>query len=92
MAPEFAPQDYKDLLVFLATAGIVVPLFNRFKVSPVLGFLTAGVLLGPDGLGRLAQKVPWVGLFTIGDAHEIAVLAEFGVVRSEEHTSELQSH
>jgi CPA2 family monovalent cation:H+ antiporter-2 len=80
MAPEFAAHDYKDLLVFLATAGVVVPVFNRFKISPVLGFLTAGVLLGPDGLGRLAQTYPWLGIFTIGDAREIGLISEFGVV------------
>ena len=38
--------EYKDLVVFLAAAGVVVPLFNRLKISPVLGFLAAGVLLG----------------------------------------------
>ena len=30
-----APGDYKDLVLFLATAGIVAPLFQRFKVSPM---------------------------------------------------------
>ena len=49
--------EYKDLVVFLAAAGVVVPLFNRFRISPVLGFLAAGVLLGPDGLGRWADQV-----------------------------------
>jgi len=48
--------EYKDLVVFLAAAGVVVPLFNRFRISPVLGFLAAGVLLGPDGLGRWAAR------------------------------------
>ena len=50
--------EYKDLVVFLAAAGVVVPLFNRLKISPVLGFLAAGVLLGPDGLARLADSAP----------------------------------
>jgi hypothetical protein len=34
--------EYKDLVVFLAAAGVVVPLFNRIKISPVLGFLEIG--------------------------------------------------
>ena len=42
--------EYKDLVVFLAAAGVMVPLVNRLKISPILGFLAAGVLLGPDGL------------------------------------------
>ncbi|NEX94516.1 cation:proton antiporter [Caulobacter sp. 17J65-9] len=80
MPTEVAPQEYKDVLVFLAAASIVVPLFHRFKLSPVLGFLLAGVLLGPDGLGRLAGDNPWISAITISDADEIRVFAEFGVV------------
>ena len=71
--------DYKDLVVFLAAAGVVVPLFNRWKISPVLGFLAAGVLLGPDGLGRFGDVVPWLSYLTIGDADQLAQLSELGV-------------
>lgn len=71
--------EYKDLVVFLAAAGVVVPLFNRLKISPVLGFLAAGVLLGPDGLARLAETVPWLGWLTISDASQIRALSELGV-------------
>ena len=71
--------EYKDLVVFLAAAGVVVPLFNRFKISPVLGFLAAGVLLGPHGLGQLSGAIPWLGWFTISDATQIAQLSELGV-------------
>src|SRR5579872_3526427 len=71
---------YKDMVLFLATAGIVVPLFQRLKVSPVLGFLGAGVLLGPYGLGGLARMAPWLGAITVDNPDEVAQLAEFGVV------------
>jgi CPA2 family monovalent cation:H+ antiporter-2 len=71
---------YKDVVLFLATAGIVVPLFRRWKISPILGFLGAGVLLGPYGLGRLAGEVDWLAAFTIDNPDEVAQLAEFGVV------------
>ncbi len=80
MTPHPAASDYKDILVFLATAGVVAPLFRRLKISPVLGFLAAGVLLGPQGLGRLAAEHPWARLFSIADANDIEALAEFGVV------------
>ncbi|GAD60338.1 LOW QUALITY PROTEIN: glutathione-regulated potassium-efflux system protein KefB [Brevundimonas abyssalis TAR-001] len=78
MAAEHA-GEYKDLVVFLAAAGVLVPIFSRFKVSPVLGFLAAGVLLGPDGLGRFADVAPWVEWLTITDRADMAVLAELGV-------------
>ena len=32
------PGQYKDVVLFLATAGIVVPLFRRSKISPIIGF------------------------------------------------------
>ena len=75
-----SPTDYKDLVLFLATAGIAVPLFRRLKISPILGYLGAGVALGPFGLGSLADTIPWLKYFTVDNPDQIAQLAEFGVV------------
>jgi CPA2 family monovalent cation:H+ antiporter-2 len=77
---EVSPADYKDLVLFLATAGIVAPLFKRLKINPILGFLLAGVILGPFGLGRLIHIAPWLDYVTVDNPDEIAQLAEFGVV------------
>ncbi len=74
-----ALEDTKEVLLFLATAGVVVPLFRRLKVSPVIGFLGAGVLLGPHGLGRLSDG-SWLNLFQLENTERIAQIAEFGVV------------
>jgi CPA2 family monovalent cation:H+ antiporter-2 len=74
------PGSYGDMVLFLATAGIVVPLFKRLKISPILGFLGAGVALGPYGLGALAGKAPWLHALAVGNPRDIAELAEFGVV------------
>jgi CPA2 family monovalent cation:H+ antiporter-2 len=75
-----SPADYKDLVLFLATAGIVAPLFKRLKLNPILGFLIAGVVLGPFGLGALSRSFPWLDYVTVDNPQEIAQLAEFGVV------------
>lgn len=75
-----SPADYKDLVLFLATAGIVAPLFKRLKLNPILGFLIAGVILGPFGLGALSHSFPWLDYVTVDNPQEIAQLAEFGVV------------
>jgi CPA2 family monovalent cation:H+ antiporter-2 len=80
MAAAVTPDSYKEIVLFLATAGVVVPLFHRLRVSPVLGFLGVGALLGPFGLGRLAETTPWLSWFTIANREEISHLAEFGVV------------
>src|SRR5512139_2218616 len=45
-----------QIAVFLAAAVIAVPLFRRFKLSAVLGYLAAGAVIGPWGL-RLVTDV-----------------------------------
>jgi CPA2 family monovalent cation:H+ antiporter-2 len=80
MAVAPSPEVYKELILFLGTAGVVVPLFHRLRISPVLGFLGAGALLGPYGLGRFVPDVPWLNWFTIASREETTHLAEFGVV------------
>jgi len=71
---------YHDVVLFLATAGIVVPIFRRWKFSSVLGFLGAGVLLGPFGLGALNGLFPWLTYLTIEDPAAVEQLGGFGVV------------
>jgi CPA2 family monovalent cation:H+ antiporter-2 len=46
MAGESAIGDYTNVVLFLATAGVVVPIFRRLRPGPVLAFLGAGVALG----------------------------------------------
>jgi len=71
---------YNDALVVLGTAGILVPILSRLGFSPVLGYLAAGAVLGPLGLGSLSQSFPLLSWFTIGDYGDVAGIAELGVV------------
>ncbi|ASF47904.1 monovalent cation:proton antiporter-2 (CPA2) family protein [Methylovulum psychrotolerans] len=57
-----------NIFIFLAAACVVVPLASRFKLGSVLGYLAAGVIIGPFGLGLM------------GDTTKIMHFAEFGVV------------
>ena len=78
-----APIDidaYSDALVVLATAGIVVPLVRRWGFSSILGYLGAGAVLGPLGLGSFKDAVPLLYWFTVVDAKNVAGIAELGVV------------
>ena len=86
LVPESSPVNettdlsiYKEALLFLATAGVVAPLFFRLRISPVLGYLLAGVALGPYGLGAIGKKAPWLSAFAI-NVESIDRLAAFGVV------------
>ncbi|MDX2159046.1 MAG: cation:proton antiporter [Hyphomicrobiaceae bacterium] len=79
-APEINTQAYVDALLVLGTAGVVVPLVQRLGLSPILGYLAAGALLGPLGLGSLRSVVPELRWVTVGDAGSVAGIAELGVV------------
>lgn len=70
----------RETLLILGTAGIVVPLMHRWRLSPILGYLAAGVALGPNGLGALVATWPSLALITVEHAEGIAGLAEFGIV------------
>ena len=70
---------YKETLLFLVTAGVVAPLFFRLRISPVLGYLLAGVALGPYGLGAIARQAPWLSALAI-NVEAIDRIAAFGVV------------
>jgi Kef-type K+ transport system membrane component KefB/voltage-gated potassium channel Kch len=40
-----------DLFIFLCATIGIVPLFKALNASPVIGFLAAGLLMGPAGIG-----------------------------------------
>lgn len=71
---------FREALIFLTMAGVIVPVFHRLKISPVIGFLIGGVILGPHGLARLFGDLPWIRFITIYDVGAVAPLAELGVV------------
>jgi len=57
-----------QIAIFLAAAVIAIPIFRHFKLGSVLGYLTAGIIIGPSCLG-LISKI---------DATQH--IAEFGIV------------
>jgi monovalent cation:proton antiporter-2 (CPA2) family protein len=71
---------YKDILIVLAAAGIVIPLLLRLGVSSILGFLVVGLLLGPHLLGKVTERFPALEALKLSDAHGAAGVAELGVV------------
>jgi len=69
MHPSVPTAGYKDLVLFLATAGIVAPLFKRLKVNEAFmrangwreaqnrGSLMVGKTVGIIGVGRIGRNV-----------------------------------
>ena len=72
--------DLRQAVVFLAAAGIVIPLVQRLRVSPVLGFLLIGIAVGPFGFAHWSDQLPWLNYITITDVSGVKALAELGVV------------
>jgi CPA2 family monovalent cation:H+ antiporter-2 len=71
---------YSNALVVLGTAGVVVPMVRRWGLSSVLGYLGAGAVLGPFGLGSIGNAFPGLSWFTISDAQDVAGIAQLGIV------------
>ncbi len=57
-----------QLFIFLAAAAIAVPIAKKLGLGSVLGYLIAGIIIGPFGLSL------------IGDIEEVMHFTEFGVV------------
>jgi CPA2 family monovalent cation:H+ antiporter-2 len=70
----------REAVIFLVAAGVIVPLFHRLRVSPVLGFLGAGAMLGPFGLGLFAQDIGVLRFAVIDDIEGVKGLAALGVI------------
>ena len=80
MALELASTGFSDSLVILGAAGLVIPTFARFRITPVIGFILVGILVGPFGLGAFIDRYPWLNYVTITDPTSIAPFAELGII------------
>jgi CPA2 family monovalent cation:H+ antiporter-2 len=63
-----APTFLRDLVVIFGTSVVVSYVFRVLHLSSIAGFLVAGALIGPFGLGL------------IGSGHEVEQIAEIGVM------------
>lgn len=70
----------KDMLVFLVAAGLVVPVLRALRLPAVVGFILAGIALGPSGFSAFSDQVPLLDYFTISDPKAAAIFAELGVL------------
>src|ERR1700737_875912 len=80
---EAAPLNtpfYKEALIVLGAAGIVIPLFHRLHVSSVLGFMLVGVAVGPFGPASLPPYLSWLSAIPIREPESIEPIAQLGVV------------
>ncbi len=79
MALPLASDGFRDIFIVLGASGLIIPAFTALRISPVVGFILVGILVGPFGLGALQESLPWLGIFTISNARVLAAPAEVGV-------------
>ncbi|MCX7877890.1 MAG: cation:proton antiporter [Ignavibacteria bacterium] len=58
----------QDIIIILFSSIVIIFIFSKLKVPPVVGFLLTGIVIGPYSAG------------IIKNSHEIEILAEIGVV------------
>lgn len=77
MAAEAAGGDFLvQAATYLGAAAIAVPLFNRMRLGSIVGYLAAGVVVGPDGLNLLRQEE---GVFHIAELGVVLFLFVIGL-------------
>ncbi|MEL7284088.1 MAG: cation:proton antiporter, partial [Pseudomonadota bacterium] len=70
----------KDAVVFLLAAGLVVPILRAVKLPAVVGFILAGIALGPSGFSAFSDQVPILEYVTLSDPQAAAPFAELGIL------------
>ena len=70
----------REILIFLAAAGLVLPVALRLRVNPVLVYLAVGGAIGPFGLGLWAADMPLLSHLVISDLEGVRTLAELGII------------
>jgi len=75
MALNLESSAFKDMVLVLGAAGLVIPAFSALRISPVIGFILVGVAAGPHGLGQ----VPGLDWLALSNPASLAAPAELGV-------------
>ena len=61
-------QFLRDILILLGLAVSNAFLFSKLRLSPIVGYLVTGLLVGPYGFHLL------------GSIHKVEIMAEIGVI------------
>ena len=66
MATETAAVDLQSIVILLGAAVVAVPVFKRIRLGSVLGYLFAGLAIGPFGLGLFSDPMAILHVAELG--------------------------
>lgn len=65
---------------FLVLSALIIPILRYFKIPTALGYLLAGIAIGPHGLSSITDYSFALDLISLHDAQHVKILAELGIV------------
>lgn len=66
--------------LFFALGSLIIPVLRYFKIPTALGYLLAGIAIGPYGLGTLVSTFPFLDVISLEDAEHVKILAELSII------------
>ncbi|MBZ4416624.1 monovalent cation:proton antiporter-2 (CPA2) family protein [Myxococcus sp. RHSTA-1-4] len=66
MAASSQDPVYVQALIFLGAAVVAVPLFRKLRLGSILGYLAAGLVIGPFGLGLFKDSTSTMHVAELG--------------------------
>jgi monovalent cation:proton antiporter-2 (CPA2) family protein len=66
MATESAAVDLQSIVILLGAAVVAVPVFKRIRLGSVLGYLAAGLAIGPFGLALFSDPMAILHVAELG--------------------------
>lgn len=73
-------SHFSELLILLGVVGLTIPFLQRFRISPVIGFLLCGIVVGPYGLSLWLQDLEWANVLGIRNGEIVKSFAEMGII------------
>ncbi len=80
MKESYLVEFFAEAIFFLGLSALVIPVLRFFKVPVALGYLLAGVAIGPYALGAITVDIPALSILAFEDTTHVSMLAELGIV------------
>ncbi len=82
MQSEATPTFFLQILLLLGVATVLITLFHRLRITPLLAFIVTGMLFGPTGLGVVEDPGDLSAVATLGLSFLLFLLGlEFSLPR-----------